>query len=192
MKVDEIARIMQLYIMQNAYLGSSENNEVSSMFSVVLDKIIENMSKSEYVNDNTKNDYTKDIDKNINDAIKKVSEKYNIEDKLITAVIDVESSFNYKAVSKAGAQGLMQLMPSTQRELGVKNPFDVLDNIEGGTRYLRGLLDVFNGNKQLALAAYNGGLGRMKRLGVDTVEEIEKMPKETQEYVRKVMDLYQK
>lgn len=122
MKVDEIARIMQLYIMQNAYLGSSENNEVSSMFSVVLDKIIENMSKSEDVNDNTKNDYTKDIDKNINDAIKKVSEKYNIEDKLITAVIDVESSFNYKTVSKAGAQGLMQLMPSTQRELGVKIP----------------------------------------------------------------------
>ncbi|QCX33096.1 lytic transglycosylase domain-containing protein [Caloramator sp. E03] len=198
MKTEEIAKIMQIYMMQSAYIGSTDSsNDVSGMFSVILknllDKInsevVENESKSSLGESDSNN---KNINKNIFEAIKQASEKYNVEEDLIKAVIDVESSFNPLAVSSSGAQGLMQLMPSTQKMLGIQNPFDVLDNIEGGTRYLKTLLDAFSGNKELALAAYNGGIWRMKRLGVDTVDEIDKMPKETQDYVRKVMKEYKK
>lgn len=190
MKVDEIAQIMRIYMMQNLYLSEDESSkDLSSMFSLILDNILQNIdSNTENINDNKSDNYSD----NISDAIKKSSQKYNVDEGLIKAVIDVESSFNPMAVSKAGAQGLMQLMPQTQKSLGVDNPFDVLENIDGGTRYLRTLLDAFSGNKELALAAYNGGIGRMKKLGVDSVEEIQKMPKETQNYVSKVLKEYSK
>lgn len=126
----------------------------------------------------------------IEDAIKYASKKYGVEEEFIKAVIKQESGFNSKAVSNAGAQGLMQLMPSTSRALGVDNPFNVLENIDGGTRYLKSLMKAYNGNKEMALAAYNGGSGRMKNRGVDTPEEIYKMPSETVNYVAKVMRNY--
>lgn len=197
MKTEEIAKIMQIYMMQSAYIGSTDsNNDVSGMFSVILKNLLDKINSEVINNESNKNldesDDNKNININIFEAIKQASQKYNVEEDLIKAVIDVESSFNPLAVSSSGAQGLMQLMPSTQKMLGIENPFDVLDNIEGGTRYLKTLLDAFNGNKELALAAYNGGIGRMKRLGVDTTYEIDKMPKETQDYVKKVMKEYAK
>lgn len=129
---------------------------------------------------------------NIDKAIESASKKFGIDEDLIRAVIKQESGFNQYALSSAGAQGLMQLMPATADSLGVENPFNALDNISGGTRYLRSLMEAFDGNTQLALAAYNGGIGRMNKLGVDTTEEIAKMPSETRQYVAKVISNYNK
>lgn len=128
----------------------------------------------------------------INQAVASASQKYGVEKDLIEAVIQQESSFNPSAVSGSGAQGLMQLMPETAKSLGVTNSFDISQNIDGGTKYLKSLLDSFNGNKNLALAAYNGGINRMKSLGVDSTEEIVKMPGETRDYVKKVIGYYEK
>lgn len=96
-------------------------------------------------------------------SVNKAAAKYNLPSKLINAVIRAESSFNSQAVSTAGAQGLMQLMPATAEELGVKNPFDIDQNVDGGTRYLRKMIDQFGGDIKLALAAYNAGPGTVQR-----------------------------
>lgn len=121
--------------------------------------------------------------------------RYGVDAGLIKAVIHAESSFNPQAVSRAGAKGLMQLMDGTARGLGVTDPFDPLQNIDGGTRYLAGLLEKYNGNTGVALAAYNAGPGRIDRLGIsddaELTEKFDLLPKETQSYVRKVLALRQ-
>lgn len=112
------------------------------------------------------------------------SRKYNIEPSLIKAVIKVESNWDSTAVSRKGAMGLMQLMPFTAKEMDVKNPFNPEENIEGGIRYLRYLLDKFNGDLTLALAAYNAG--------PKTIEEFGGIPPvpETQKYIKRVLSIY--
>lgn len=97
--------------------------------------------------------------------IRSCSEKYGVSTPLIKAVIHAESGYNPNAVSNKGASGLMQLMPDTARSLKVSNRFDPKDNVEGGVRYLRFLLDTFRGDVSLALAAYNAGLSRVARYG---------------------------
>jgi soluble lytic murein transglycosylase-like protein len=122
------------------------------------------------------------IDKDkIEISVNKAAAKYNLPSKLIKAVIRAESNFNSQAVSIAGAQGLMQLMPATAEELGVKNPFDIDQNVDGGTRYLRKMLDKFGGDIKMALAAYNAGPG--------TVERYQGMVpyRETKQYVNRVL-----
>jgi soluble lytic murein transglycosylase-like protein len=93
------------------------------------------------------------------------ADKYGVSPSLVKAVIHAESGYNPNAVSSKGASGLMQLMPDTARSLNVGNTFDPRDNVEGGVKYLRFLLDTFRGDVSLALAAYNAGLGKVARYG---------------------------
>lgn len=143
---------------------------------------------SEKSEDNSKHQsdkiYTNDP-KSYHHIISRKSEKYNVESSLVYAVIEVESTWNPKATSKKGAKGLMQLMPSTAKDMNVINPFDPEENIDGGTRYLRLLLDRFDGDLNLALAAYNSGPTTVRRFkGIPPI-------KETKQYVKKVLSIEQ-
>ncbi len=117
--------------------------------------------------------------------IKRLAEKHNLDPLLVKAVIKVESDFEVEALSRKGAQGLMQLMPQTAAHLGVKDVWDPHHNIEGGVKYLRKMLNKFNNNLSLALAAYNAGPNKVKQYG--------RMPPypETQRFVWKVIKYYQ-
>ena len=119
----------------------------------------------------------------IEQVIVKASQRYGVDAGLIRAVIKAESDFNPRAVSHAGAQGLMQLMPATARGLGVRNPFDIEQNVMAGTRFLKGLLDRYNGDLDSALAAYNWGPGNVDR-------RPERLPRETRDYLVKVKQYY--
>ncbi|WP_342600446.1 lytic transglycosylase domain-containing protein [Psychrobacillus sp. FSL H8-0483] len=122
---------------------------------------------------------------NYDEIIKRASEAYNVPEKLISSVIKQESNFDPSATSTAGASGLMQLMPGTAKYLGVKNIFDPEQNIMGGAKYLRQMLNLFDGNMETALAAYNAGPGAVKKY--DGIPPY----KETQDYVKKVLNNYQ-
>ena len=129
-----------------------------------------------------KNDYTSKS--KIKELISKVSQKHGVDEKLVNALVNQESGFNPNAKSKVGALGLMQLMPSTAKGLGVTNPMDPEQNVEGGVKYLKSMLDKYNGNIILALAAYNAGPG--------AVDKYDGVPpyKETQNYVKSILATY--
>ena len=120
------------------------------------------------------------------DEIRAAAEVFTVDDSLIRAIIHAESAYHPDALSPRGAQGLMQLMPATQKELQVVDVFDPLSNIEGGTLYLSQLLNQFDQSVELAAAAYNAGPGAVREYGG--------IPpyKETREYVRRVKILYRR
>ncbi len=120
----------------------------------------------------------------IDAAIDQAAARHNVDPNLVRSVIKVESNFNPNAVSRKGAMGLMQLMPSTARTLNVSNPFDPAQNVDAGVRHLRTLLDNYGGDLRLSLAAYNAGTGAVARsAGVPHIAE-------TQRYVRRITNLY--
>ena len=122
-------------------------------------------------------------DQNLSTLIEAAARKYKVDPKLVAAVAEVESNGNQEAVSSVGAIGVMQLMPDTAASLGV-DPYNKQQNIEGGAKYLRQMLDTFGGDLKKAVAAYNAGPGAVKDYGG--------VPpyKETQNYVSKVLDIY--
>lgn len=217
MDIKSMSQIMQLYMMNNMIAGDDNSTTASSpnsdMFNLLLEEMLMGSQGQTPLNTGSpdavgtiiagdgSNNYNQSVNLNsgsgsgtneeINNAVEQASQKYGVDPSFIKAIIGQESGFHPNAVSGAGAEGLMQLMPKTAESLGVENPFDVLQNIDGGTKYIKKLIDGFGGNKELALAAYNGGVGRMNRLGVDNTGEINRMPAETQNYVAKVMKKYE-
>jgi soluble lytic murein transglycosylase-like protein len=117
-------------------------------------------------------------------VIEAAAARHNVDPNLVRAIVKVESNFNPRAVSSKGAMGLMQLMPSTARSLRVRNPFDPEQNVDAGVRHLKGLLESYNGDVALSLAAYNAGSGAVARSGG--------VPpyRETRNYVRQITQLY--
>lgn len=122
-------------------------------------------------------------DSNLDSIVEKAAGKYGVDPDLIRSVIKTESNFDSAATSPKGAMGLMQLMPGTARDLGVKNAYDPEENIMGGTRYLKTLLDRYDGRVNLALAAYNWGMGNLEK-------NPHHLPQETSNYVAKVNSHY--
>lgn len=116
--------------------------------------------------------------------INSMGEKYSVDPALIKAVIKAETDFNPNAISSKGASGIMQLMPQTASDLNVNNLFNAKENIEGGVKYLKYLIDLFNGNLTHAIAAYNAGENAVKKYNT-----VPPYP-ETQNYVRKVLAYY--
>jgi hypothetical protein len=156
------------------------------------DKMLEKMSQSqiEEVQKPSKELYEK-IDNEIAEQVRYSSfinaaaKRYNLAPELIQAIIKIESSFNPFAISERGAMGLMQLMPETAKEMNVGSPYEAEENIMGGSRYLRTLHDLFAGDMQLVLAAYNAGPNRI----LENSHRIPRIP-ETEEYVKKVLQEY--
>jgi len=137
-----------------------------------------------YIREKPPMSLTSGVTDRYDDLITEASKKHGVSFSLLKALIKIESDFNPRAISSAGAKGLMQIMPENIRALNIKDPFDPLENIMGGTRYLKQLIKRFNGKLPMALAAYNAG--------PNMVDRYKRIPpfKETENFVEKVMKYY--
>lgn len=174
-----VITFMAVHVFTSVTVDEASDVLTSGSYKIIMSEKSEDNSKHQ-----SDKIYTNDP-KSYHHIISRKSEKYNVESSLVYAVIEVESTWNPKATSKKGAKGLMQLMPSTAKDMNVINPFDPEENIDGGTRYLRLLLDRFDGDLNLALAAYNSGPTTVRRFkGIPPI-------KETKQYVKKVLSIEQ-
>jgi soluble lytic murein transglycosylase-like protein len=180
----EIIKIQMNTYLFNALSGSDNENEFHEFqfesvdCSGIANQVSPFVSKNEQSLQKTESIKTlPDIGLIIDHA----SKKYDVDPVLIKAVIKAESNFDANSTSSKGAMGLMQLMPETARELGVKNCYNAVENIMAGTCYLKKLLDRYDGDIFLTLAAYNWGMGNVER-------HPEKLPQETQTYIARVTD----
>ena len=171
-RIDEINRQFYKFSPQTI-----NNNVTGSKFVDVMKDVQKAQNKSKAVAAG-KTSYSE-----LEDVINECAEKYNIDNELIRAMIQVESAWNTDAVSNKGAQGLMQLMPRTAAMLGVNDPFDPVQNIEGGVRYISDLTDKYRGDIEKALAAYNAGPARVDSGNI---------PEVSKRYVRNIMAIYRK
>ncbi|MBN2324918.1 MAG: lytic transglycosylase domain-containing protein [Spirochaetes bacterium] len=162
--------------------GVDKRSQDTRFSEALKDEVTSNKGTSESENKADSAVGTPSVDRSHDEIINAASERFSVPQALIKAVIEQESGFREDAVSRKGAQGLMQLMPDTASLLGVEDPFDAEQNIWGGTSYLRGLLDLYEGNLNKALAAYNAGPNRVS----DSIPDIP----ETADYVRSVIKRY--
>lgn len=182
-------------VMQSLMNAMSDNNGNIDLNKLSLGE--DDLSKLGYGAGQRLNSISKDLKNDmksnnltIDQAVDKAAQKYGVDRNLIMSVIKQESDFDPSSTSGAGAMGLMQLMPGTAADLGVADAYNVGENVEGGTKYLKSLLDMYAGNKQLALAAYNAGPGTLENRGVTDASEISRLPSETRNYVSNIMKYY--
>lgn len=165
----------------------AEKLSLDDIFSTYNNLVLGNTNTNNYISADVSN---LTVDERIENAVQLYSNKYDVDPNLVKAIIKAESNFDPNVVSSAEAKGLMQLMPENCQDLGVSDPFNIEQNIDGGVRHIKEYLDRYNGDVEMALMAYNGGPTRMMNRGVKSIDDIYKMPKETQNYVPKVMSYY--
>lgn len=127
----------------------------------------------------------------IEDAIVTSAVKYGVDEKLIKSLIKQESNFDPQCVSSAGAIGLMQIMPNTIKKFNVKDPYDVYQNVDAGTKHLKGMIERYSGDIVKAIAAYNCGGNALDKSGFESLEDVSMLPKETRIHVTKVFHYYE-
>lgn len=177
----EFARALEQELKKTAVPAGLSVAKSKAVTTITKEETEHNIIEHTNANTNENENYSGVVE--LNKLIHGAANKYNIDPKLLFAVAEVESGNNQAAVSPVGAVGVMQLMPETAQELGV-NPYDIKGNIEGGAKYLKQLLDSFDGDVKKALAAYNAGPNAVRNYGGIPPYS------ETQNYVNNVLDIY--
>lgn len=169
------------------------NNEVSQSHlskKIYRVNITKNFECVEIDYDSEQEDDKNTIHNEVDSAIMIASEKYGVDDKLIRSLIKQESNFNPRCVSHAGAIGLMQIMPNTIKKFNVQDPYDIYENIDAGTKHLKGMIERYSGDIVRAVAAYNCGGNALDKSGFRSLEDVSMLPKETRIHVTNIIHYY--